>query len=83
MDRTAEDGENKVSAPPNVIALIERFQRNRDVCTRPEYKETQVYIEATDRQIDALVYELCGLTEEEITIIEREGERGKCAGAVR
>jgi type II restriction/modification system DNA methylase subunit YeeA len=27
-------------------------------------------IEATDRQIDALVYELYGLTEEEIKIVE-------------
>jgi hypothetical protein len=27
-------------------------------------------IEATDRQIDALVYELYGLTEEEIRIVE-------------
>jgi hypothetical protein len=30
----------------------------------------QRQIEATDRQIDALVYELYGLTEEEITIVE-------------
>ena len=30
----------------------------------------QRQIEATDRQIDALVYELYGLTEEEIKIIE-------------
>ncbi len=30
----------------------------------------QRQIEATDRQIDALVYELCGLTEEEIKIAE-------------
>ena len=30
-------------------------------------------IEATDRQIDALVYELYGLTEEEIAIVERSG----------
>ena len=27
-------------------------------------------VEATDRQIDALVYELYGLTEEEIAIVE-------------
>ena len=27
-------------------------------------------IEATDRQIDALVYELYGLTEEEIAVVE-------------
>ncbi len=30
-------------------------------------------IEATDRQIDALVYQLCGLSEEEIKIVE-----GRC-----
>ncbi len=30
----------------------------------------QRQIEATDRQIDALVYELYGLTEEEIRIVE-------------
>ncbi len=30
----------------------------------------QRQIEATDRQIDALVYELYGLTEEEIAIVE-------------
>jgi len=29
-----------------------------------------IMIEATDRQIDALVYELYGLTEEEIKIVE-------------
>jgi hypothetical protein len=29
-------------------------------------------IEATNRQIDALVYKLYGLTEEEIGIVERE-----------
>ena len=30
----------------------------------------QRQIEATDRQIDALVYELYGLTEEEVRIVE-------------
>ncbi len=33
----------------------------------------QRQIEATDRQIDALVYELYGLTEEEIEIVAGEG----------
>lgn len=31
-------------------------------------------IEATDRQIDRLVYELYGLTDEEIGIVEEAGE---------
>jgi hypothetical protein len=37
-----------------------------------EHEKTalQCQIEATDRQIDALVYELYGLTEEEIKIVE-------------
>ena len=35
-----------------------------------EQTTLQRQIEATDRQIDALVYELYGLTEEEIKIVE-------------
>lgn len=35
-----------------------------------EQTALQRQIEATDRQIDALVYELYGLTEEEIKIVE-------------
>lgn len=33
--------------------------------------------DATDRQIDRLVYELNGLTEGEITVVEGVGKRGK------
>ncbi|MBK9094909.1 MAG: N-6 DNA methylase [Anaerolineae bacterium] len=33
-------------------------------------------IEATDRQIDALVYELYGLTDAEIAVVEQEGAKG-------
>ena len=38
----------------------------------PEHERTLIArrIEATDRQIDRLVYELYGLTEEEIEIVE-------------
>jgi hypothetical protein len=76
--------------------LVDRFARNLDVYTRPDYKETQVgaqrlldlhkklagatipadnklyqrRIDATDQEIDALVYALYGLTEEEIGIVE-------------
>ena len=40
--------------------------------TIPADKELyQRQIEATDRQIDALVYELYGLTEEETAIVEK------------
>lgn len=40
--------------------------------TKGEHDRTllQRQIEATDRQIDALVYELYGLTKEEIRIVE-------------
>jgi len=33
----------------------------------------QRQIDATDREIDKLVYELYGLTEEEIGVVERNG----------
>jgi len=35
----------------------------------------QAQIDATDRQIDQLVYELYGLTEEEIQIVEEATQR--------
>jgi hypothetical protein len=37
---------------------------------RPELLAHGCQIEATDREIDALVYELYGLTEEEIAVVE-------------
>ncbi len=53
-----------MSVLAEVQELVERFRRNAD--------ETlyQRQIDATDAQIDALVYELYGLTEEEIRIVE-------------
>ena len=41
--------------------------------TQHEQTVLQRQIEAVDRQIDALVYELYGLTEEEIAIVEGRG----------
>jgi hypothetical protein len=41
-----------------------RASADREMCQRQ--------IEATDRQIDMLVYELYGLTEEEIKMVEGE-----------
>ncbi len=38
-------------------------------------------IEATDQEIDALVYELYGLTEEEIAIVEGESQPAHQKGA--
>ena len=56
--------------------LGEAFPRGRGfTATTPEDKALhQRQIEATDRQIDALVYQLYGLTEEEIAIVEQATE---------
>ena len=53
--------------PESILQLIERFDRNRDVCTKTAIERQ---IQTTDKQIDQLVYELYGLTEEEIRIVE-------------
>jgi hypothetical protein len=58
--------------------LVARFARNLDVYRRPAYKEAQVraeFINLTDRRlhqrrINALVYELYDLTDDEIAIVE-------------
>jgi hypothetical protein len=42
--------------------------------TPHEQESLQHQIAATDKQIDALVYELYGLTEEEIRIVEQGGK---------
>ena len=60
-----------------MVALVERMlalHRKLAVATVPPDKELyQRQIEATDRQIDALVYELYGLGEEEIGVVEGPG----------
>ena len=57
-----------------MVALVERMPAlhcKLAAATIPADKELyQRQIEATDRQIDALVYELYGLTEEEIGVVE-------------
>ena len=73
------------ASPPALVAdLVERFSRDRKVFLSPDYKEEQLRkaktsheqetfkrtIAATDAQIDAPVYELHGLTEEEIEAVE-------------
>jgi hypothetical protein len=57
--------------PPS--ATSSKFQRTefRGGGRTPQEQElVKREIESTDRQIDALVYELYGLTEEEIRIVE-------------
>jgi hypothetical protein len=56
-----------------VECMLELHQKLAAASIPADKKLYQRQIEATDRQIDALVYELYGLTEEEIGIVEGEG----------
>jgi predicted nucleic acid-binding Zn-ribbon protein len=57
-----------------MIALVEQMlslqKRLSEAKTSHEQTLLQRQIEATDKQIDRLVYELYGLTEEEIGIVK-------------
>jgi hypothetical protein len=63
-----------VSRHSSMVALVEKMlalnRRLSEAKTGHEKALLSRQIEATDRQIDALVYELYGLTEEEIAIVE-------------
>ena len=63
-----------VARHDKMVALVERMlalHRKLATATVPPDKELyRRQIEATDRQIDVLVYELYGLTEEEITVVK-------------
>ncbi len=59
----------------DILRLVDRMlllknKLNKSGSTPQEKQNIQRQIEATDRQIDKLVYELYGLTEEEIKIVE-------------
>lgn len=56
-----------VSLVDSMLSLHKQLREGR---TPHEKTGLQRQIEATDRQIDALVYELYGLTEDEIRIVE-------------
>jgi hypothetical protein len=68
------DDSEDVARHDKMVALVERMlalHKKLAAATIPADKELyQRQIEATDRQIDALVYELYGLAEEEIGIVE-------------
>ena len=71
-------------APDAVRRLVDRFDQNRKVFLSGDYKEEQLLetktpheqesiqrqIAATDKQIDTLVYELYGLSIEEVRTVE-------------
>ena len=50
--------------------MLELHRRLPEAATAHEKTLLQREIDATDRQIDRLVYDLYGLTEEEIRIVE-------------
>ena len=57
-----------------MVGLVENMldlnKRHADAKTGHEKTLLSRQIEATDKQIDALVYELYGLTDEEVAIVE-------------
>ncbi len=57
-----------------MVALVEKMldlNKHLAAAKAPHEKEVLAgMIDATDRQIDRLVYELYGLTEEEIAVVE-------------
>lgn len=60
-----------------LIELVERMLRlHKELQTATEFdrKHIEQYISRTDKEIDALVYQLYALTPEEIRIVEGEGE---------
>ena len=63
-----------VARHARMVALVEQMlalhQRRAAAQTPHEQGVLQAQIDATDRQIDRLVYELYGLTEEEVRIVE-------------
>ena len=61
--------------------MVMRLHKKLHAATIPaEKKLYQRQIEATDQEIDALVYELYGLTEDEIAIVEgRVDKAGRTA----
>jgi len=63
-----------VARHDRMVALVERMlelhKRQAEARTPADRELYARQIEATDREIDALVYELYGLTEEEIAVVE-------------
>jgi hypothetical protein len=66
-----------VARHERMVSLVERMLdlHKRVAAEQVPHVKTMLLrqIEATDRQIDALVYELYGLTEEEVAVVEGRG----------
>jgi hypothetical protein len=59
-----------ITTKSKVDQMLSLHKQLQEARTPHEQTAFQRHIEAADRQIDALVYELCGLTEEESRIVE-------------
>jgi hypothetical protein len=66
----AEDQARYIRLEKIVQKRMESEKNFLNAATDPERDALQKKIQATDRQIDALVYELYGLTAEEIAVVE-------------
>lgn len=67
-DKLLHDNINKI-----VSLMLDLHNKLLLACTEHEKTIIQRQIDATDREIDRLVYELYGLTEDEIKIVESAG----------
>ena len=67
-----KEEKGKVKFNDSIASLAEQalFLHKQTPATPQEHEQLQRQIAATDRQIDALVYQLYGLTDEEIRIVE-------------
>jgi predicted type IV restriction endonuclease len=73
-----------MTAPPQVLELVERFDRNLDVYKRPDYKETRVRVEFIDPFFEALgwdVRNVQGYAEQYKDVVHEEAL--KVGGAAR
>ena len=68
------DNSDDISKHDEIVELVEtmlKLKQILDIARTPQNKELiQRQIDATDKQIDKFVYELYGLTDDEIKIIE-------------
>jgi fido (protein-threonine AMPylation protein) len=68
------------------VSLVERmldlYKRLTAANTPSDKERVQRQIDATDQEIDRLIYDLYGLTEEEIRIVEASGEPGPTTASV-
>jgi hypothetical protein len=72
LDTSTKDGKTRHARVADLVEqLLDLHARLSKAKTDHERTVTQRQIEATDREIDRLVYELYGLTDDEIAIVEQ------------